>query len=492
MTELDRRKFNSALTMMAALPSLLAARGANAAEAVGVTNRETVNVTDPRFGAKGDGKTDDTAALQKAINVCFGEAGNPHNGNARLNAPLYFPAGLYVISAPLVFPPLRGGHIYGAGRMATTIINGSGSSVFVFDGCEYSRIEALMLEASGEARVIDFNWDGSSGPGGANLQSNTFYDLFIKNGGYGVDIGRGNFMGSENIFLNCFFEGQTVAGLKTSNFNALQNQVVGGNFQSCNIAIWVESGSVTSVLSVGFQRSRDVDVRIDNAAKDQMQLIGCRTESENFVRINRNPVFVTMLGCLQSSLKDGVFIDSGDSQAVLIGCASTKGVAQATGPKLVITQCQFNRNPWYNFAHFGPNSFVEINHVRFGSDDRDVPPQQFIDRRRIVAAGVFDGDAPHYREAATSEVEIGAADEIVGINNRLGVPVVVKLGHAEARNGKPVTIKDVSGTAAVSSIMPRFSDGERCDGKPDADFVIKTAFGSATFYPRAGGWYRLS
>jgi hypothetical protein len=50
----------------------------------------TVTVTDPRFGAKGDGITDDTAALQAALDAWQQTGGT-----------LFFPAGIYVISETL-------------------------------------------------------------------------------------------------------------------------------------------------------------------------------------------------------------------------------------------------------------------------------------------------------------------------------------------------------------------------------------------------------
>lgn len=70
------------------------------------------------YGAAGDGTTDDTAAIQSAID-CSGAAA-PANGQGYYGGSVFLPAGTYLITRPLSVVNTRGIHLYGAG--AATVI----------------------------------------------------------------------------------------------------------------------------------------------------------------------------------------------------------------------------------------------------------------------------------------------------------------------------------------------------------------------------------
>lgn len=87
------------MIMKAALLVLcLASVGAPLRAEVYPVSENVIDVTQPPYSAKADGKTDDTEALQRAI--------NDHTGRHRI---LFFPRGVYLVSATLRWPKSFGG-----------------------------------------------------------------------------------------------------------------------------------------------------------------------------------------------------------------------------------------------------------------------------------------------------------------------------------------------------------------------------------------------
>jgi hypothetical protein len=349
-----------------------------------------VNVKD--YGAIGNFITDDTLAVQAAIDAAFGPASSP-NGVAEVaqNKILHFPPGRYRTTAPLNFTHLVGSRIVGSGRFVTTIENSTpNQSVIVTNGCAYTHWEGLRLKGSGSSRLFDLNWDGSAG--GAALQSNNFTDIFFDSGHIGIEIGRGGFMGSENLFLNCFWLLNSRAGLLTSNYNALQNTVTGGNFQTCGVGIWIGTGSVTSVQSVGFQQSVDYDIRSDGSVGNCTVITGCRSESVNFVRTVQD---ADLSGCTHTTAsgKLGDFVYCLGGNVVVSACMTNYGRIHASfGSRLRIQESTFKRPDWlfadqlWSVPQNVLNAVIELENVSLyvGSSYSQIL------RRRLTAAGAFE------------------------------------------------------------------------------------------------------
>ena len=355
-------------------------------------NSGVVSIKDPLFGAIGDFRADDTKAIQAAADYCFGSQTDPHGTEkVSANRVLYFPPGTYKITAPIKLAKLHGARIIGSGRFVTKIINAARGSVFGTNGCGYSHFEGMYLQAADKSSaVFDLNWDGTSG--GPALQSNSFINMFFDGGATGVDIGAGGYMGSENIFINCFWILCGVAGLKTSNFNALQNTVVGGNFQACNMGIWISRGSVCAVESVGFQQSKQWDLRVDNSANDTLNVIGCRTESSNFVQVE-NFVHTFILGCTQTEAgAAGYFLRPSGCPVTVERCVSIKGqISLAASARLAVRGSSFGREDWLVHAPLKPGQSIELEDIQYGGTPNPPPGIQYspvrIAKQRITSEG---------------------------------------------------------------------------------------------------------
>jgi hypothetical protein len=146
---------------------------------------ENISVKD--FGAKGDGVTDDTAAIQAAANYCASVA----TGGA-LGAKLYFPAGLYKTSAAINIT--AGFIVYGDG-VGSTKFRTNNNYVF-------------SCTASGAM----------------------FRDLFVA-GPYGAASNGINLNGANNCIIErCTFQNQVTGVQLTNSFSV---EIIGCTFDTC-------------------------------------------------------------------------------------------------------------------------------------------------------------------------------------------------------------------------------------------------------------------
>ena len=180
------------------------------------------------YGAAGDGVTDDTAALQKALD----ELGKSDHGYV-----LWLPAGTYVITSTLVFANRGWVSIIGE-HPTTTIIRWAGSSggtMLNVDGVMYSRIDRLTFDGAKTAGIaVDQSWNGSTGnfDTGNQYADDTFQDTAI-----GIRGGALGYGFAETSVLRAHFIRNTRAGIFLGNFNALDLWVWYSQFDDCAYGI---------------------------------------------------------------------------------------------------------------------------------------------------------------------------------------------------------------------------------------------------------------
>lgn len=225
--------------------------------------REVISVTD--FGATGDGVTDDTTAIQDAINYA----------RTRQNAEVYFPphqqSAFYKTTAPIVMD--RAISIRGDSPSTTVLSIGLSGSQYIFDyNCavidvvEQAFIKGLTLRTDNGAAsalrlknisyvtvkdVRVYNVQHGVIMEGARCFSNAFEELNSYNVSGSTVRFAPNFTGGGHFtFLGCTLSGDTGFVLPTTSF-ADSITMTGCNFEQCVTNSFFIGGSCRGVAILG-------------------------------------------------------------------------------------------------------------------------------------------------------------------------------------------------------------------------------------------------
>jgi hypothetical protein len=342
--------------------SLLALGGAAALGGLGgaaraqVTQRPVAGaIRDAReFGAKGDGKTDDTAALQAALDHCFAAGGQ---------AFLTIPPGTYRVSRTLRVAPTAdvtrqtGIRAHGA-RLLSDVRDGNVLEILSNSTVRFLLIEGLDILGTGRERhglsiecehgahylynacLRDIVVQGCGGDGlrviGNVFESQIFNCYFRDNHGAGATFGHGFKAG----ILSAIHVMGSVFGQNGGRGVDMINQCYDVSFHGCYFLLNGHQGLVaangcTLLSNCGFENNHE-------SAADFAQG-GAGIKLQNFG---------TLVGCTAySRFKQSALIEAYVvSRLVMIGCtgsggddAKTAGLAQLRGPqaaRAVIIGCQ--------------------------------------------------------------------------------------------------------------------------------------------------------
>jgi hypothetical protein len=209
------------------------------------------NVKD--FGAKGDGITDDSAAIIAGLAAMKSVQTNSW-------CVLYFPAGTYKIASTITNAGLRLAHNDFLGAQiigedpATTIIEWAGADgkpMLLWDAW-YSKICRLTLDGKNKASQ-GILFQGGFGTYGEQS------DLVLKNiRGTGIDFSSDNQGQAENTIIRCKFL-NCDTGVLACNWNSLDEYVWYCLFEDCSSAINACIGQIQIVGNV-FLRSKEYDI----------------------------------------------------------------------------------------------------------------------------------------------------------------------------------------------------------------------------------------
>lgn len=204
------------------------------------------------YGARGDGKSDDTAAIQKALDDL-----REH----KKFCVLYFPAGTYRVTATI--KTVRKNHtdcmcsIIGEDP-ATTILRWdgpAGGTLFQYDAW-YAALRRLTLDGGGKAKIC-------LAYGNAFSTYNETSDLVFKDADYGMWMGTAGNGQAENAVLRCRFLRCAKAGLYTNDFNSMDIWVWHSRFEDCGHGLLNGAGNFHAYKNL-FLRSKISDVAIRN------------------------------------------------------------------------------------------------------------------------------------------------------------------------------------------------------------------------------------
>ena len=187
-----------------------------------------INVKTNIPAAVGDGITDDTAALQAALN------------SSTVGKTIYLPPGTYKITSTLVMHNSTGSTVIGDGSGTRIVWAGaSGGVMFWSDGNPYTRYVGLSWDGNGTA-AVGFDHAAKTTFETEIQHINETYRNFTS---FGIRVGSNQVLASaEILYRNCLFSNCT-NGIGMLAFNDYDNTIDQCQFENCSIGVLCDHGN---------------------------------------------------------------------------------------------------------------------------------------------------------------------------------------------------------------------------------------------------------
>lgn len=292
-----------------------------------ITNAQSGVYNVLEYGATGDGSTDDTAAIQAAINACAGTGGE-----------VYFPKGFYSINATLTISTKRGVRLSGVMQSYANPGSSLGATL-IWDGSTSD--DMLYIFNSQDIRVDGLCFDGADTAGSR-----------------GIFVDSDNTQVSKRIHIDhCFFKRLNICIQIGSSDSGTQYQVDSDYITNC--AFYEGYGSNSTCVYVQSQNASYLNIencemffmgyglRIIRGGPTRMcNITGGGDVTMKFVSIEGPMLTLNMTNCQAEQLAYFLHVTSDApgtySPMVLMGCIIDAPILIDAVSRIVTVACQFN------------------------------------------------------------------------------------------------------------------------------------------------------
>ncbi len=236
-----------------------------------------INVkTDVFPGALGDGKNDDTAAIQAALNRI-----GPYPGDPKV---VYLPEGQYRITGTLNLTRRNGGMLIGHGRTTHLIWDGNiGERMFWSNGAARQTYRGIVWDGAGKAGT-GIDHDSKNLYETRILHEDMEFRNFLE---AGIRVGHDQKLASaEMLFSNLKFSNNKHGALFLA-WNDYNNVFDGCYFVDNEYGIHAEKGNVV-IRNSRFERSLKTDIFLSTHSHSVRRVVS--TGSYSFIRTVRGPI----------------------------------------------------------------------------------------------------------------------------------------------------------------------------------------------------------
>ncbi len=348
------------------------------------------------FGTKGNGVTDDTAALQAAFDAA---------AKGTVNSTLYLPAGTYLITGTLTMNNHIHVSIVGADPK-TTIIKWGGAAhgtMMQVNGTAYSKFNRITWNGNRVADVaVEQSWDGAK----PNFDtSNEYADDIFVDVGFGIHGGHLGHGFAETSILRGQFIRNTSAGVSLGNFNALDIWIRNSLFLDCTVGVTNTFGAGNFKLYRNvFRNSANSDISMLNTGEFSVRDNTSINSNQFFYAGGtRNPASTIIEGntVIDPVTTQAITVDN-QGPAIFINNIVRSRALVMTGPVAV-----FSSGPTSDYVSMG-NTFtvsnpVYINGNKIEYNDKVVSPASL----GRLAAQTLPGVEPNFKRKIF-EVPAGA------------------------------------------------------------------------------------